>query len=221
MLGYAGEGDRVLEDVHSKVGVKLLHLLQRFQKGGHVQVVVVLQPVAEGSHAPLAEDLVTGVVLLKREYIRALELGIPGQVGGKTGKVQLGWAVKPLVWEPGLGKGGAVCLDPLVVSDARGQIVQHIQELELGGGDEHDATVLLRCVDVVVLDHERDKVLVNELEIIVARVETQNRHLGDPLCEPLALALGDFLWVRRGVPLLHIRYDRCMATLEGLTEAMD
>ena len=67
-----------LKDVHPKVGVKLLHLLQRFQEGGHVQVVVVLQPITEGSHAPLAEDAVTVVVLLKREYIRALELGIPG-----------------------------------------------------------------------------------------------------------------------------------------------
>ena len=42
LLGYAREGDRVLEDVHPKVGVELLHLLQRFQEGGNVQVVVVL-----------------------------------------------------------------------------------------------------------------------------------------------------------------------------------
>ena len=47
LLGYTREGDRVLEDVHPKAGVKLLHLLQRFQEGGIVQVVVVLQPVTE------------------------------------------------------------------------------------------------------------------------------------------------------------------------------
>ena len=42
LLGYTREGDRVLEVVHPKVGVELLHLLQRFQEEGNVQVVVVL-----------------------------------------------------------------------------------------------------------------------------------------------------------------------------------
>ena len=87
LLGYAREGDRVLEDVHPKVGVKLLHLLQRFQEGGNIQVVVVLQPVAEGLHTTLAEEAMAVVVLLKREYVRTLELGIPGQVGWKPWKV--------------------------------------------------------------------------------------------------------------------------------------
>ena len=67
LLGYARKGDRVLEDVHPKAGVELLHLLQGFQEGGNVQVVVVLQPVAEGSHATLVEDAMAVVVLLKRE----------------------------------------------------------------------------------------------------------------------------------------------------------
>ena len=54
LLRYAWEGDRVLEDVDPKAGVELLHLLQRLQEWGNVQVVVVLQPVAEGLHATLA-----------------------------------------------------------------------------------------------------------------------------------------------------------------------
>ena len=120
LLGYAREGDSVLEDVHPKAGVELLHLLERFQEGGDVQVVVVLQPVTEGPHATLVEDAVAGVVLLQREHVLTLELGIPGQVRRKAGKGQLGRAVEPLVREPGLGQGGAVGLDPLVVCDARG-----------------------------------------------------------------------------------------------------
>ena len=119
LLGYTRKGDRVLEDVHPKAGVELLHLPQRFQEGGDVQVVVVLQPVAGGPHATLVEDAVAGVVLLQREHVLALELEIPGQVGRKAGKVQLFRAVEPLVREPGLGQGGAVGLDPLVVRDAR------------------------------------------------------------------------------------------------------
>ena len=189
LLGDARERNRVLEDVHSKAGVELLHLLQRFQEGGNVQVVVVLQPVADGLHAKIAEDAMAGIVLLEREYVRVLELGIPSQVGGKPGKVQLVWAVKPLVREPRLGKRGAVCLDPLVVCDARGQVVQNIQELELGRVDEHDSTVLLRREDFAVLSHERDEVLANELEIVVARVETDHRHLVDPFQDLLALRL--------------------------------
>ena len=103
LLGYAREGDRVLEDVDPKVGVKLLHLLQRFQEGGNVQVVVVLQPVTEGPHTLLAEDAVTVVVLLQREAVLTLELGIPGHVGQQAREVQLVRAVEPLVREPGLG----------------------------------------------------------------------------------------------------------------------
>ena len=61
LLRYTRQGNRVLEDVNPKVGVELLHLLQRFQEGGNVQVVVVLQPVTEGSHTLLAEDAVTVV----------------------------------------------------------------------------------------------------------------------------------------------------------------
>ena len=107
------------------------------------------------------------VVLLEREDVLSLELGIPGHVGRQAGEVQLVWAVEPLVREPGLGVGGAVCLDPLVVSDARGQVVHHVQELELGGVDEHDAAVLLRCKDIFVSSHERDKVLADEFEVVV------------------------------------------------------
>ena len=77
LLGYARKGDRVLEDVHPKAGVELLHLLQRLKERSDVQVVVVLQPVTEGLHATLAEDAMAVVVLLKREYVRTLELGIP------------------------------------------------------------------------------------------------------------------------------------------------
>ena len=103
LLGYARKGDRVLEDIHPKVGVKLLHLLERFQERGDVQVVVVLQLVAEGPHATLAEDAVAVVVLLQCEHVLTLELGIPGHVRGKAGEVKLGRAVKPLVRQPGLG----------------------------------------------------------------------------------------------------------------------
>ena len=120
MLGYARKGDRVLGDVHPKCGVELLHLLQRLQEWGNVKVVVILQPVAESFHTTLAEDALAVVVLLGREYVGTLELGVPSKVWGKPGVIQLVWAVEPLVWEPGLGKRGPVSLDPLVVSDARG-----------------------------------------------------------------------------------------------------
>ena len=48
LLRYARERNCVLEDVHPKVCVERLHLLERLQERGDVQVVVVLQPVAEG-----------------------------------------------------------------------------------------------------------------------------------------------------------------------------
>ena len=74
LLGYAREGDCVLEDVHPKVGVELLHLLERLQKGSNVQVVVVLQPVTEGPHILLTKDAVAVVVLLQRETDSPLSL---------------------------------------------------------------------------------------------------------------------------------------------------
>ena len=221
LLGYAREGDRVLEDVHPKAGVELLHLLERFQEGSDVQIVVVLQPVAEGSHTTLAEDAVAGIVLLQREHVLALELGIPGQVGRKPRKVQLVRAVKLLVREPGLGQGGTVGLDPLVVRNARGQVVQHVQELEPGGVYEHDTTVLLRREGILVLGHERDEVLADKLEVVVARVETQHRHLVEPLQELLALRLGNAVDVGKTELVYHVCYECCMAALKGLVEAMD
>ena len=36
LLGYARKGDRVLEDVHPKAGVELLHLLKRLKEGSNV-----------------------------------------------------------------------------------------------------------------------------------------------------------------------------------------
>ena len=205
LLGYAWKGDSVLEDVHPKAGVELLHLLQRLKEGSDVQVVVVLQPVAEGLHATLAEDTMAVVVLLKRKYVLTLELGIPSHVGGKALKVQLVRAVEPLVREPGLGQGSSVGLDPLLVSDAWGQVVQHIQELELGSADEHDAAVLLRREDIFVLSHERDKVLADELEIVVNRVETQHRLLVEPSQDVLALRLRDAVNVWKPELVYHIR----------------
>ena len=221
LLGYPREGDCVLEDVHPKTGVELLHLLERLQEGGDVQIVVVLQPVTEVLHAPLAEDAMAVVVFLERKGEPALELGVPGQVWWKPWEVQLVRAVEPLVREPGFGKRGAVCLDPLVVSDAGGQVVHNIQEVELERVDEHDATVLLRGEDIVVSDHERDKVLADELEVVVARVEAQHRHLGEPLRDTRALAYGNFLWVWGKIPRLHSRYDCCVAALKGLVEAVN
>ena len=222
LLGYAREGNRVLEDVHPKAGVELLHLLERFQEGGDVQVVVVLQPVTESLHTLLTEDTVAVVVvLLQRENVPSLELGIPSHVGRKAGEVQLVWTVEPLVREPGLGQGGTVGLDPLVVRDARGQIVHHVQELELGGVYEHDATVLLRCEDLFVLSHERDIVLADELEIVVARVEPDHRHLGYPLQDLLALRVRDTLSVWKPELVHHIREDCLVATLQGLVEEAD
>ena len=162
LLGDARKRDRVLEDVHSKVCVERLHLLERLQEGGDVQIVVVLQPVAEGLHASLTEDAVAVVVLLERENVLVLELGIPCQIRGQAPEVQLGGAVEPLVREPGLGERGAVGLDPLVISDAGGQVVHNIQELELGRVDEHDAAVLLRREHIFVSRHERDKVLADQ-----------------------------------------------------------
>ena len=221
VLGYAREGDRVLEDVHPKVGVKLLHLLESFQEGGDVQVVVVLQPVAEGPHATLAEDAVAVVVLLQREHVLALEPGIPGHVGRKTREVQLVRAVEPLVREPGIGQGGAVGLDPLVVRDARSQVVQHVQKLEPGGVYEHDATVLLRREDILVPGHERDEILADELKIVVARVEAQHRYLVEPLQDLLALRLRDAVDVGEAELVYHIRYDCLVAPLQGLVEEVD
>ena len=148
-------------------------------------------------------------------------MGVPGKVWWKPGVIQLVRAVEPLVREPGLGKRGPISLDPLVVSNARGQVVHYIQELELGSVNEHDATVLLRRKDPAVFCHDRDKILADKLEIVVARVEPDHWHLVDPAHDDVALGCGNSLWVWREVPLFHIRYDCRMAPLEGLVEEMD
>ena len=217
LLGYTRERNSILENVNPKGCVKLLHLLQRLQERGNVQVVVVLQPVAKGLHAPLFEDAVAVVVLLQSEHILTLELGIPSHVRRQAGEVQLVRAVEPLVREPGLGKGSTVGLDPLLVRDAR----QHVQELELGSVDEHDTAVLLRRKCAGVLRQKRDEMLTNELEIVVTRVETQYRHLVKPLNDLITLLLRDTLKFCEGELFHHVSYDCCVSTLQGLVEEAD
>ena len=65
------------------------------------------------------------------------------------------------------------------------------------------------------------KSLFHELEIVVARVKPDHRHLVDPVHDEVSLGCGDALWVWREVPLFHIRYNCRMATFEGLVEEMD
>ena len=102
-----------------------------------------------------------------------------------------------------------------------GQVVHYIQELELGGVNEHDAPVLLRSVDAFALGHDQDKVLADELEIVVARNEPDHRHLVDPVHDDVALGGGDSLWVWREVTLCNSRYDSCMVPLKRLVEKMN
>ena len=167
------------------------------------------------------EDALAGGVLLGREHVCTLKLGEPGKVGRKPGVIQLVWAVEPLVRKPRLGKGGPVSLDPLVVSDARGQVVHYIQKLELGSVNEHDTTVLLRSVDAFVLGHDRDKVLADKLEIVVARVEADHRHLVEPGQDTLSLLLRDTVNVWKPELVYHIRSDSLKPPLQGLVEEMD
>ena len=97
LLGDTRERDSVLENVNTKIGVERLHLLERLQERGDVQIVVVLQPVAEGLHASLTEDAMAVVVLLEGKDVLVLKLRVPGHVGRQAREVQLGRAVEPLV----------------------------------------------------------------------------------------------------------------------------
>ena len=81
--------------------------------------------------------------------------------------------------------------------------------------------VLPRRVDFAVLDHERNKVLANELEIVVARVEPDHRHLVDPFQDLLALRLRDAVNVWKPELVYHIRSDCLVTPLQGLVEALD
>ena len=102
-----------------------------------------------------------------------------------------------------------------------GQVVHNVQELELGRVDEHDAPVLLRPEHIGVSRHERDKVLTNELQVVVPRVETQHWHLREPFKKQLVLRLWNpfhVWWQELGT---HIRHDCFLATLKGLVEAVD
>ena len=148
-------------------------------------------------------------------------MGVPSKVGGETRVVQLVWAVEPLVGEPGLGLCGSISLDPPVVSDAWGQIVHDVQELELRRADEHDPPVLLRCEDSGLICKLRDKVLANEFEIVVARVKANHWHLVEPFQDTLTLLFRDAVNVWKPELVYYILSDSLVAPLQGLVEAMD
>ena len=63
--------------------------------------------------------------------------------------------------------------------------------------------------------------LTDELEIIVTRIETQYRHLVNPLHDLSALLLRDTLNVWGAELFHHVSYDCCVSTLQGLVEEAD
>ena len=66
-------------------------------------------------------------------------------------KAGIARAVEPLVGEPGLGLLCAVCLHPFLVRGARGHVVHYVQEVVPGRLDEHNAPLLLRSQNAVLL----------------------------------------------------------------------
>ena len=60
---HSGKGDRAFEDVYSQARVEVPHLHQGLEKGRHVQIVVVLQPVSKSLHASLLKHALATLVL--------------------------------------------------------------------------------------------------------------------------------------------------------------
>ena len=85
----AGETYGVFEDVDAFSGVKPPHLLEGFHPGGYVEVVVVFEPVPECPHAFLAKQLAASDELGELQDVLALQLGVPVDVVGQAGVVQL------------------------------------------------------------------------------------------------------------------------------------
>ena len=55
----------------------------------------------------------------------------------------------------------------------------------------------------------------------MARVETQHRHLVEPLQDLLTLRLGDAVDIGKTEHVYHVRYDCLVAPLQGLVEEVD
>ena len=63
--------------------------------------------------------------------------------------------------------------------------------------------------------------LTDELEIVVTRIETQYRHLVNPLHDFLTLLLRDTNAVWGAELFHHVSYDCCVTTFQGLVEEAD
>ena len=68
------------------------------------------------------------------------------------------------------------------------------------------------------MGHDRDKVLADELEIVVARVKANHRHLVEPGQDTLPLLLRDTVNVWKPELVYHIRSDGLIPPLQGLVE---
>ena len=92
------------------------------------------------------------------------------------------------------------------------------RKLYQGGLNEHDAPLLLRRQDSVLLGELRDKVLSDQLHVVVTGVETEHWHLVAPLVDEPFLGLCQSFDIRRPVLLRNVLSDGFAAPLQCVIE---
>ena len=135
--------------------------------------------------------------------------------------VKLNRAVKPLIGQPGFGLSRSVGLDPLIVAGARRDIVHHVQELVMGSVDEHHAAIVFPSKHSGFLPEVKHEVFFDKIQIVVAKVKANHRHLLAPLLDKLLALFGYPFEVRWHVLGIDIGSDGCAAALQSFIELLN
>ena len=167
------------------------------------------------------EDALALLVLCLGTDGGLLEFGVPFREGWEPGVLQLGYAVEPLIREPGLGLLGLVRFDPLVVRGAGCQVVHDVQELVVTALQEHDLTVLACLRQPSLVGAVLHKVLLDQLQIISPAVVAKDGNLVSPNLDALSLFLCQALGMRYRELLSHCLADCCSPVSDVLVEACD
>ena len=138
--------DPVFQDVDPLLSVEGSHSFQGFQAGGHVEVVVVPQPVRKRLHALFCEHALTPVSFIPREQVFSLELRIPLLIFRKSRKIK---GVEPLVRKPRFHSLAFVGFHPFLVAGPRSKVVHDVEKAEAVCQDEHDLVSVFRHSDFV------------------------------------------------------------------------
>ena len=108
--------DSVFQNINSLISVESTHLFRSLEARSHIEIIVITQPVCEGTHTLFFEQTLSPLPFLPRENIATLQLRIPILIFRKSAKIKFFRSVKPIVRKPRFYSFTFVSFHPFLIA---------------------------------------------------------------------------------------------------------